>query len=173
MALEEGLDKLRATESSTFDRKLQDWGVMPPDVSIGEFLRENKEACGLEEGSRLLGFGDKNFRDYCFELTQARKNHNNDQNNGNNGYKEIDNEEARELYEVLKKYTKDKITEFKEKEKNGTSIEDLKKEKKEILPFVRAREALKDGKVKDYNEAAKEQEIQELKFFKGVTGKAG
>lgn len=175
MSLEGGLEKLRDKPSSTFDRQLQDWGVRMPDIPIDEFLHKNEEACGLKQDSDLYKLGDKNLRDYCFEVVQARKKDNNHQDNGNNGQKEIDLKEKK-LYEALKNYTTKKISEFKNKEEHkeklGITTEDLIKEKEEILSFVRAREALKDKKVIDYGKAAKEQEIRDAKGALRLTKKS-
>lgn len=177
MALEEGLEKFRANESRTFNTTYPECGIRLPDIPIGKFLRENEEACGLKPDSDLYKLGDKNLHDYCFEVAQARNNGNNHKDNGNNGHKEVDNEEVKELYKALEKYTNNKISAFKNKEEHkeklGITREDLIKEKNKILPFVRAREALKAAKVINYDKAAIEQKIRDAKLVRRLTVKAG
>lgn len=135
MSLEGGLEKLKENVGSTFDRFYPECGIPLPDIPINDFLRANEEACGLKPNYGPLGFGSKTFRDYCFEMTSP----------AHNG-----NIQKKELYKALEKYTKTRINSFRDKERHkeeyGISREDLIREKKEILPFVRAREALKDYK---------------------------
>lgn len=165
----EELGKFDRVLSDKFNRKLQEWGSDIPDIPIDDFLRQNKKILGLKEEANGY-WKDKKLRNYCFDVVQAKNNGN---NNGNNGYKEIDPKRKNELYEALVKYTAQKETEFREKEnKHEGSRDKLKSEREEILRFVRAREALKIDKVIDYDKAAKEQKIRDAKLVTNLTRKA-
>lgn len=171
MPLEGGLEELKNKPSSTFDRQLQEWGVRMPDISVGDFLRNT---CGITEINDY--WNGKKMDKFCLDVVHERNNGQKEKKSSSGIYETpINPDRRKELYEALKKYTNDKIATFKNKEEHkekfAITTEALIKEKNEILPFVRAREALKDKKVINYEEAAKEQKIRDGKTLIGLTEK--
>lgn len=123
--------------SNVFSARLKEWGSDMPKDYIHKFLLENKKLLELESIDDW--WRGKKFRDFCFTVVEAR----------NNGIRHVDRKREKELHDVLDKYTKKRIEDFKlrEENKNGLKInrEELKNEINEILRFVRAREALKES----------------------------
>lgn len=135
--------------SSKFDRLYPECGASIPRIPIDVFLFQNIETEDFKKFALHTKkyWKGRNLRNFCFDVIHEK----------NNGHEEVipevkktpvNPERKEELYKTLVIYTDSRIKEFKEKEELGIPKDELKKERDEILGFVRAREALKDNKAK-------------------------
>ncbi len=158
--------------SHKFERKLEVWSYDIPNVSIYDFLINNKDLCGLQEVDDY--WKDKKLRDFCFEAVQLQKNSERDNYNNDEIFskeakdrrvnEKIDKNKTKELYGVLKKYTDSRKADFRKKEENSEeNREILKKEQEEILCYARVKEALDDMELKEYGEDAQKKKIRDGK----------